>query len=449
MGAIVVVGGGIAGLTAAWKLQRAGHDVEVIERERVPGGRMRSERHGDFVLDRGAQFIASGYRNLRGIAAELGVADRIRPVGSPRNAVLRGGTLHPGDYGDLLRFVRSPLLSTRAKLRLPLVLVQLLRHRHLLDPWHPELAAPIDREDMPGLLRRSVGDEAFEYLFEPAFSSTFDSEPEDLSGVFALLALRFLAGGFRLESFDGGTGLLTETLASRLRVHGGREVIAVETEADGARVRYATLHTDRLGHAERVERTLLADAVLVAVPGSLVAGLCPTLTEDERAFFASVRYARGMLAFLLLDRAPGSLPYYGVAFPRREGIGLYGLAADHHKPGVAPQGAGLVNVALREAEARRLWDASDDAIAQFVLSELARTPIGRLAPRETVVHRWDPMLPQFGVGYTRRLAAFRSRRARSPRIAFAGDYLVGPYAEMACASGLRAAGELQAALGKR
>jgi len=447
--AIVVVGGGIAGLSAAWKLQRAGHDVEVIEREAVAGGRMRSERHGDFVLDRGAQFIASGYRNLHALALEAGVADRIRPVRRAHNALLRSGALHPGDYDELVRFLRSPLLSARAKLRLPLLLAELFRRRHLLDPWHPEHAAPLDHEDMTTFLRRIVGDEAFEYLLQPAFSSTFDAEPEQHSGVFALLALRFLSRGFRLECFEGGMGLLTETLAARLRVHGGREVIAVETEPDGARVRYATTHVDRTGRAARVERTLLADAALVAVPGTRVAGICPLLTPDEQAFFASVEYVRGILAFLLLERAPETLPYYGVAFPRREGIGLYGLAVDHHKPGVAPSGAGLVNVALRAREAERLWDAPDDAVAAFVLDELARTPVGRLAPRETIVHRWDPMLPLFAAGYTRKLQAFRNRRERSPRLAFAGDYLVGPYTEMACTSGLRAASELVAALEKR
>jgi len=194
---------------------------------------------------------------------------------------------------------------------------------------------------------------------------------------------------------------------------------------------------------------VLADAVVVALPGSLVTQVCPKLTPAERAFFEGVHYGRGALVFLLLDRAPAALPSYGVAFPRREGIDLYGLAADHYKEGAAPPGAGLVNVALTERAALRLWEAPDAALVQHVVEELARTPVGRLAPREAVVHRWDAMLPQFRVGYTARLAAFLSRTDRSPRLAFAGDYLVGPYTEAALTSGMRAATEIARALDKR
>ena len=71
MASIVVVGGGVAGLTCAWRLRRAGHEVEVLERQAVAGGRMRTEACGEFRLDRGAQFITSGYRNLHAVADTL------------------------------------------------------------------------------------------------------------------------------------------------------------------------------------------------------------------------------------------------------------------------------------------------------------------------------------------------------------------------------------------
>ena len=94
-----------------------------------------------------------------------------------------------------------------------------------------------------------------------------------------------------------------------------------------------------------------------------------SLGAEEKSFFESVRYVHGMVCFLMTERAPGSVPWYGVAFPRREEVGLYGLAVDH-------------------------WGA------------------------------------------------------RSPRLAFAGDYLVGPYTEMALTSGMRAATEVVTTLSK-
>ena len=106
-----------------------------------------------------------------------------------------------------------------------------------------------------------------EYLLGPALSSTFDSDPEQLSGAFALLALRFVASGFRLQCFEGGMGLLTRTLAERVSVRLGYAVTSVETDTDGARVRYV---------APSGERSREADGVVVAVPGSLVPGICPS-----------------------------------------------------------------------------------------------------------------------------------------------------------------------------
>jgi len=427
---IIVIGAGIAGLSAAWRLQQRGHSVELIERESNAGGRMRSERHDGFVIDRGAQFISSAYHNLHALAAEVGLAGEVRTMVRPRNAVLRDGILHPADHASPLSLLASSLVSARTRLRLPRLLLELWRHRAHIDPRRPELAAAIDDEDMPSFVRRVLGDEALEYLLAPEFSATFDSDPEEFSGAFVLLATRMVLPHFRLQSFVGGTGRLTATLAASLDVRTGAAVGALEAGADGVRVSYRDAGGDH---------TAEADAAIVAVPGPLVGGICRTLTAGERTFFERVRYGRGIIVFLAFDAPPATLPYYGVAFPRREGLDLYGLAVDHHKPGVTPPEAGLLNVSLTTAASDRYWDAADDVVVEAALEQLARTPIGRLAPRAAFVHRWDPMLPRFYAGYTRELAAFVDRRERTPRLAFAGDYLVGPFTEAALTSGLRAA----------
>ena len=124
------------------------------------------------------------------------------------------------------------------------------------------------------------------------------------------------------------------------------------------------------------------------------------------------------------------------------------MAVDHHKPGAAPKGAGLVNAALTSSAAARFFEMPDEVVVERVLDNLARTPVGRLEPVDAAVHRWDPMMPQFHAGYLRHLRAFLSRSERSPRLAFAGDYLVGPYTEAALTSGLRAANEVVRSLGE-
>jgi oxygen-dependent protoporphyrinogen oxidase len=437
LASIVVVGGGLAGLSCAWRLQRAGHDVEVLEREPVAGGRMRSERHGDFTVERGAQFVAGGYRNLHAVARTLEIDQQLLPHAPARDAVLHHGKLHGVDFSTPWRLLTSPLVGARGAWGLLRVASLVLRQRRRLDPLRPELAAGLDGEDLVTGLRPLLGAEVFDRLVAPTFAATFDEEPEKLSLAFGLLTLRLFASGLSLQSFAGGNGLLTDTLARQLPVLTGCDVVSVETETDGARIRYR-----RLGR----ESSVFADAVVVAVPGSRVAALCPKLVPDERGFFEAVHYTRGIIVHLLLDDAPPSLPYGGVAFPRSEGLDLYGIAVAHHKAGAAPPGAGSLNAALTAQACERAWREPDAALGELVRANLARTPVGELGAGKAVVHRWSDLLPRFAPGHLQRLAAFQRRLERSPRMVFAGDYLVGPTTEGALTSGMRAATEIARSL---
>ena len=170
--------------------------------------------------------------------------------------------------------------------------------------------------------------------------------------------------------------------------------------------------------------------------------MCPKLTPDERGFFEQVRYSRGITVDLLFDAPPAVPPHYCAGLPRAEGFDLAGVTVEHHKPGMAPPGAGLLSARLAPAAAARLWGAPDEAVARPALDALAATPFGRLHPFEFAVHRWPTLLPCFEAGSPARLARFRHRIDRSPRLAFAGDYLLGPSADAALTSGMRAATEV-------
>ncbi len=426
-----MVGGGIAGLTAAYTLHKAGFDVEVLERNDEAGGRMRSERHGDFVVDRGAQFIASSYRNMRALVDELGLRDQVRRLKTGRGATLRNGRFVSDNYAGLKAILRARDLSWGSKLRLPGILFELRRNKRLLDFYAIEKAAPLDDATARDWALRRYGREVLDYLIEPPFASTFTVLPENLSRAFVLATIDYMFGGFRLSAFNGGNGLLTGTLASKLRVRTGTEVSGIAQTADGVSVRLGT------GEA------LAADAAVVATPGNHVARLCETLTAEEALFFEGVRYASSVICFVMTSDTEADPGIYGLGIGRTEGVRLYGMAMENPKEGAVPEGKTMFNCALSEAYAAELMGKGDDEIAAAALAELEKLPMRGLDKTErVVVHRWPELVPQFYHGYIRSLAAFKERRERSDRVFFAGDYLVGPYTEAALTSGLRAAGDV-------
>ncbi|MBI5289213.1 MAG: FAD-dependent oxidoreductase [Chloroflexi bacterium] len=428
---IIVVGGGIAGLTAAYTLQKDGFDVEVLERNDEPGGRMRSERHGDFVVDRGAQFIASSYRNMRALVDELGLKAQVRRLKTGRGATLRNGRFVRSNYAGLKAILRARDLSWGSRVRLPGILFELRRNKRLLDFYAIEKAAPLDDATAHDWALRRYGREVLNYIIEPPFASTFTVLPENLSRAFVLATIDYMFGGFRLSAFQGGNGLLTRTLASKLRVRTSVEASGITHTADDVSV--------RLGTGE----TLTADAVVVATPGNHVARLCETLTAEERRFFDSVRYASSIICFVMTSDTEADPGIYGLGIGRTEGVRLYGMAMENPKEGAVPAGKTMFNCALSEAYAAELMHKSDDEVAAATLEELSKLPLRGLDKTErVVVHRWPELVPQFYHGYIRSLAAFKDRRERSDRIFFAGDYLVGPYTEAAVTSGLRAAGDV-------
>jgi oxygen-dependent protoporphyrinogen oxidase len=428
---VIVVGAGIAGLTAAYTLQKQGIDVLVLEREATPGGRMRTERHGDFVVDRGAQFIASSYRNMRALVDELGLRPQVRRLATGRGATLRNGRFVTSSYAGLKAIWSARELSFGSKLRLPRLLLELRRHRAVLDFYEIERAGPLDDQSAYDWVLSRFGREVLDYIIEPPFASTFTVLPENLSRAFVLATINYMfRSGFRLHSFAGGNGLLTQTLASKLDVRANAEVERVAHSPGGVTVQLAN------------GETLSADAAVVATPGNHVARLCPDLTDDERRFFDGVRYASSIIVFVMTSTEEAHPGVYGVGIGRREGVRLYGMALENPKEGAVPPGKTMFNCAFAEEYAAELFARPDAEVIEALRGELAKLPLRGLDKTEGyAVHRWPELVPQFYPGYIRALASFKARRQRSDRLFFAGDYLVGPYTEAALTSGLRAAGE--------
>lgn len=433
MASVVVVGGGLAGLVCAWRLGRAGHDVEVLEREDEAGGSARSEERLGFRLDRRPSFVLRGDRNLRTLLAPLGLEASLVPVARPSVGILRDGRIHACDASSLLRLLVSTPVGPGSLLRCMRLGLDLARLRRLLDPSRPEAAAPLDDPSARTQLRRRVGDEAWDWILAPALAAATGTAPALLSEAAALLWLRRAAAGLAPQRLEGGASRLVAALATRIKLRIGCDVFRVETETDGARVRYRGR-----GH----ERSVLADAVVMALPGPLVAALCPKLTPGERGFFEAQVHAPHAAVQLLLDRIPAPGPPL-VLVPEKAGLGLAALSLE---PDAAPSGACLLRVVLDEASARELREATDADVVAHALRGLARTPLAGPEVAHAVVRRSVHGVPRFAPGSLRRLAIFQSRVDRSPRLAFAGEYLIGPGLEGEATSGMRAATDVVRAL---
>jgi len=433
MNSVVVVGAGFAGLSCAWKLRRAGHEVEVLEARPQPGGRTRSEIRDGFTLESGPSRFDSGDHNLRDIAWKLGIGDRLREIPSRGEVVLRGGQFHRADFESPTTWVASQLLSTGAKARLLTLAAELALIWRRIERQHPERAAELDGENLSSALDRVVGRECLDNYMAPYFARCFGCAPEQLSRAFGWVALRSKLRGTRRQILRGGVGVLGARLAEEVPLRLGCEVHRIETETDGARVHYR--------HGGR-EGWVMADAVVVALPGCEVARLCPKLSPGERGFFEQVRYTREMSVSLMFEKAPRMLFFDALSFPRSAAMGLAALSVEHRKPDFAPPGAGLLRATLATRASDRLWEAADSEILEFVDRELARAPVGRLKSRDYAISRTNPMYPIFYPGYLSSLVRFGRRIDRSPRLFFAGDYLIGPGVESALTSGIRAAAEI-------
>src|SRR5581483_10748399 len=118
-------GGGIAGLTAAFRLQAAGFEVMVLEAAERRGGRMLTLERDGYLIDVGASILMSRYRSMAALIDDAGLRGSTVPT-SDLTGFVRGGTVHRFHNHSLPQLARTGLLSLDAKARVLPIVVDLL-----------------------------------------------------------------------------------------------------------------------------------------------------------------------------------------------------------------------------------------------------------------------------------------------------------------------------------
>lgn len=429
---VIVIGAGMAGLTAARHLTRAGVRVTVLEKNPHVGGRVYTDDVNGFKIDFGAQFIANFFPHTMRLIREMGLKeDLVRIPGSA--AILRAGRLHGLWSGVRLLF--TDLISWRSRFTLLKCLGPLLRHWRELDVHAFYKAHRLDTRSIAEYAQQQLDDELLEYVFQPPLSGILSWTPEHTSQ--AMLFLLLKAGlGMKLLTLRQGMGQMPEAMAADLPVRLNAEVSSVIPNESGT-------YTVQV-RIDRRESQIVADGVVCATPSTAVPVLFPNLDARQRAFFEGISYSVNTITAIGVERRLPS-NFYGLLFPRREMEVKYLAAAaiqSAKNPAQVPDGCDVVVLYPSGPAGQNLMSKDDTFIRDVLVADLRRAGSAYDPSSNELfyrVYRWHQSLPEFDVGHFRRLKAFADGEIESGRVVFAGDYLDGPFIEGAITSGLNAA----------
>lgn len=434
---VVVIGAGISGLSAAFRLQQLTNvhngavDLVVLESKNRVGGLIESSAiTGGFLIEHGPESINLKLE-MQCLLKELALESRLISSGdeSRRTLVARGRTLHPLPEGFVLfaptrmtPLALSKLFSWTGKLRMALDLV-LPAHQNSSD------------ESLADFVRRRLGNEALERLAEPLLGGIHGASPEVLSAQSAVPQLHELEREFgslirglwynsrlqrsqpqakpaaRFASFDGGLQVLTQALSQRIGPGSIRlGVTAIRVEF-GLQSRWRTICSDG--------STIDSDAVILALPAKQAADLVSGVDDRLSGLLADVTYNNTLVVNVAFRKGDitQTLAASGFVVPALQGGLLkactFSSVKFSHR---APEDAILLRL-----YARTSMEIPDDTISEILLSELKQYFTICADPIFAKVTRHTNALPLYAVGHQERMLQLQKRCFGIPSFALAGN----------------------------
>jgi protoporphyrinogen oxidase len=289
---IAVIGAGPMGLAAAYELGKAGHAVEVFERDDRIGGMSAAFDFEGLRIERYYHFVCKPDRPTFACLEELGLSDRLRWKPTKMGFYFEGRLY---DWGHPFALLRFPGLGLIDKMRYAL---HVMRAKGVKD-WRP-----YDALSSTEWLRRWVGPRAYEVLWRSLFHYKFYELQDELSAAWLGTRIQRVALSRRslfqeeLGYLEGGSEVLLEALAGRIARQGGAihlqtGVDEIAIDADAGRV-----------VGVRVDGTVRPfDRVVATIPLPYLVRLAPGLPAAERGKIAAIRNV-GVVCVLLKLRRP-------------------------------------------------------------------------------------------------------------------------------------------------
>ncbi len=431
---VLVVGAGISGLTAAYRLQQRGATVDVLDAGRVPGGVMNTRHRDGCLYETGPNSTLDTTPLINALLTDLGIAAEradAAAVAATRFIVREGRLVAlPTSPGA---FFTTPAFSFGAKLRL------------LREPFVRPLPPSVE-ESIAAFVRRRLGTEFLDYAIDPFVAGIYAGDPERISVPAAFPRLAALEQKFgslikgqilgarerrknpeqgkniaKTFSFKSGMHTLPAALAKAVdRVAVGVTVQRLARERDGTFVAEGT----RDG-APIVRR---ARAVILAVPAHPAAGMIAALAPTAASALMAIEYAPVAIVASAYRRADvaHSLAGFGFLVPRKEKRVMLGtLFSSSMFPGRAPEGMVLLTTFVGGRRNPEMVSLPDDVLAANVASELtALVGAGPAAQWHEIV-RWPQAIPQYDLGHLDRLLKLAETETALPGLRFCANYRGG------------------------
>jgi oxygen-dependent protoporphyrinogen oxidase len=430
---VVIVGGGIAGLTTAYELHRRGLSSVVLERGPRAGGVICSEQVDGFTIDAGPDALLIQKPEGIALCRELGLGDRLISTLPPRLAFIqRDGHLYPLPAASVLGiptrigpFVRTGLFSWLGTMRLG---AELFVPRRVASGGHAD-------ESIGAFMTRRFGREATTYLAEPLLAGIHAGDVDRLSlqALFPRFADAERKDGSLIRSFRRRPAAPSEDGAFKSLPGGLGELVAalikalpadvVRTGAEVASV--AAPVGDRASRVKTVDGMVFSGRALVLAAPAFVAGALLEQTDPEIArLCTTIPYASIATVALAFPRSAVDHPLNGSGYvvPRVERSGILAATWLSSKwPGRAPAGHVLLRAFVGGTRDPGALDRADaDLVAQAMAS--IRPVLGvRGEPQFSRVYRFRRASAQHEVGHLDRMAAIDQRLARHPGLFVTGS----------------------------
>lgn len=448
MSTVAIIGGGITGLSAAYYLRTESPSTNIVLIESNPylGGKIRTERIGDTVVDGGADSIVTAKPAAMRLCRELGVTDQLQDMRGGGISVLRDGVLYSVPLGgsgviplDLTAIANSGLLSENGLAE--------IEFDFTVRP-----GPHVDEESASDFLRRHFGVEYSLYVAEPLLSSFYAADASQLS-IDALFPqfrrLEYLYGSL----IRGAREQLGEQVKSRdaqkVSFRSGMSTLVdrLVDELNGVDLRTGTaaeaVYAQSGGYGVALEDggRLDVDAVIIATPAYVNSSLLASLDADIAVRHAAIPYASLAVVNLLYREEDVSPGRHGIGYLSPD-TGSSELLACMWTSRIweerAPEGLAQIRcfIGRHGADVLRY---GDDQILHTVRAELLSTLDIHATPHACRIFRWPQALPQYTLGHSDRVLAIEKASSRYPGLFLSGAAYRGIGIPDCVASGERAA----------